>query len=125
MNKFNSNPNVMIQHKFGAISVQHSFNMLKKQKSNSDATFIPINIKQNHVEKLQPVLKEIIDKYTVVIENTTHEPNVDITEIYKTKAEETINNVETKNIKMPKFRAVVELAISKAKLDALINKKKW
>ena len=50
--------------------------------------------------------------------------HLDITQIYNHKAEERVETVETKNIR-PKLLAVIELVISKAKLDKIINKKKW
>ena len=98
MNKIYVNNN---RNKFGYHSLKLNLDICKHHKPNNDL-----------VED-KPVEKE-----------AELERHLDITEIYNHKSIERVETVETKNIR-PKLLAVVELAISKAKLDKIINKKKW
>ena len=96
MNKIYVNNN---RNKFGYHSLKHNLDICKHHKLNNDL------VQDKPEEK----------------ETGCH---LDITEIYTHKAVEIVETVETKNIR-PKLLAVVQLAVSKAKLDQIIGKKKW
>lgn len=131
MNKLNYN-NFVRDNKFGQYNHRHNFDTVTHHKQNDDVIkklsgALHGTHHTEHSMKLKKILNEIVEKYSEPVETKIDdEPILDFTTIYNRKAEEVIQPIERKSSSnMPKMRAVVELAVSQAKLQAIIKAKKW
>ena len=112
------------KNKFGHHSSKHNLDICKHHKHNNDLVCDHDLVECKPVEKEVEIECHLEEHIEIVEKDEEIECHLDITQIYNQKAEERIETVETKNIK-PKLLAVVQLAVSKAKLDKIIGSKKW
>ena len=121
------------QNKFGSFSLNsnvkniqmhHKHNHLidALTKANQEA-----KSKEDYHHKLTKILAELLEQHADVTPEeatvTSNEPTLDITTIYN-KSDD-VPTISRDSITMPKMRAVVELAVSRAKLNKIISTKKW
>jgi hypothetical protein len=123
------------QNKFGSFSHKFNLDTIKHHKTNHETAHKIHNALKNvseqteHSLKLKKILNDIVDKYAEpsqsIIANK-EDVILDFASIYSRKAEEKITPTEIKAIKAePRMKTVVQLAMSKARMDALIKKKQW
>lgn len=123
-------------NKYGQYSNRHNIDTIKRHKQNHDLVQVITKAlqesteKSEHSMKLKQILSEIVEKYSEPCDenkedNVEDDLILDFSEIYNNKAVEKVKPIDTKKDVVPKMKAIVDLAVSKAKLDKIINNKKW